>query len=115
VKNEGSLSIYSVTNRCLIRNASWAPLSGSVIASQTGVSRHDPPIPEIAVNEAATIDCPFPKESFNPGLPISSADIEIEVSYRSAFLPWRREKRFRFGTVKDKDGRLLWYPRPLSE
>jgi hypothetical protein len=44
---------------------------------------------------------------------VSSADIAISVMYQPWFLPWKREKKFRFVTKKQTNGLLYWYAAPL--
>jgi hypothetical protein len=42
------------------------------------------------------------------------AQIAIIVVYRPWFLPWKRQKVFRFETKKQSDERLYWYSVPPS-
>ena len=43
-----------------------------------------------------------------------SADLDIIVSYQPWFLPWTREKRFRFKTYKQTNGVFYWYSAPAK-
>ncbi len=43
---------------------------------------------------------------------ISYADISIILEYSPWFLPWRREKEFRFETRKLGDGKIYWFIHP---
>jgi hypothetical protein len=43
------------------------------------------------------------------------ADIAIVISYKPWFLPWRREKVFRFVTARRSDGSTYWRAWALGE
>jgi hypothetical protein len=45
---------------------------------------------------------------------VGYADISIIVEYEPWFIPWRREKEFRFETRKLSDAKLHWFPHPLN-
>ena len=42
--------------------------------------------------------------------PITSASIEISVTYRPAWILPKEERRFRFDTAMNKSGQLIWLP-----
>jgi hypothetical protein len=46
--------------------------------------------------------------------PFQSAEISIAVSFMPWFIPWRREKEFRFST-REQDGKHYWFARPLEK
>ncbi|MGC1778577.1 MAG: hypothetical protein WBB34_11565 [Xanthobacteraceae bacterium] len=46
---------------------------------------------------------------------VDYADVIVTVAYRPWFLPWHREKTFRFVTRKMSDNKLYWFARPLAD
>lgn len=56
--------------------------------------------------------CPFP---FRFQAPVIEADFDFVLAYLPDWVPLRQEKRFRFGMAKDRDGKLIWLPRSISE
>lgn len=109
ISNEGYLPIYDVTFRCRIREV--RDEGNARIIAPRGTS--DMSVrPTLRVTEKSTIVCPFP---FNFEHPLVGADIEIIVEYRPAFLFWRSEQSFRFGTAKNAEGNLIWFSRSVSE
>jgi hypothetical protein len=51
------------------------------------------------------------QDLFNTPLPVSDADISIQIIYRPWFLPWRRTAEVRWETRREPDGRLYWFER----
>jgi hypothetical protein len=49
-----------------------------------------------------------------PGVRLSGGDIAIVITYKPWFLPFRREKVFRFITHRQSNGILYWYSQPLD-
>ena len=45
----------------------------------------------------------------------TAADIAIIVTYKPWFLPWKREKAFRFITQEQSNGQLYWRSWPMGE
>jgi hypothetical protein len=43
---------------------------------------------------------------------IGYADISVVIAYSPWFLPWRREREFRFETRKLGDGKIYWFAHP---
>lgn len=41
---------------------------------------------------------------------LTSASIEIVVTYRPLWILWKQERRAKFNTERDKDGQLMWLP-----
>jgi hypothetical protein len=46
---------------------------------------------------------------------VSQADIAVIVSYQPWFIPWRREKSFRFFAKPDRQGKVYWRSWPIDE
>lgn len=107
VSNQGILPIYNVLFSSTLRNVKWK--DGGIVNIRTKTDAA--PIKRINAGEATTTFCKF--------LPyrakIESADIEVEINYRPAYLFWSRRSSIRFGTVKESNGTLRWLPRALSE
>lgn len=69
-----------------------------------------PPIPSLDPGEGSTFFLPFMFKNE----PIIYADIEILVSYYAKFLPFKKEKSFRFnGQITDNG--IRWFEKSLSE
>ena len=107
IKNCGWLPIYDIQYSCIIRQDKRQ--NGGVINIRTRVLAD--PIERIDAGESDT--------TFFRSLPyktkIESADIEAEVHYRPAYLPWSKTSPFRFVTVIQNDGTFRWVPRARSE
>jgi len=107
VENKGILPIYDIEFSCLLNNVEWQ--DGSVMNVRTRTKAD--PIKRISAGEATTIFCrPLPYKTV-----IKGANIEVEVKYRPAYLPWSKRASFRFGTIKGSDGSLHWIRKALSE
>src|SRR5258708_1207593 len=48
------------------------------------------------------------------GARLGGATIAVNVDYRPMWLPWKREKVFRFNTRKQTNGQFYWYSVPLE-
>lgn len=107
LSNKGILPIYDVLFSCTLRDVKWQDGGVSNIRTKTNAA----PIKRINAGEATTTFCKF----FPYELKIKSADIEVEVKYRPAYLPWSKRSSIRFGTVTESDGTLRWVPKALSE
>lgn len=112
ITNEGYLPIHDVTFRCAIRHYKGANGGNIEVYKGGGITPSGFVLSEMPPGEKATVGCPFPFKGWEP---VISADFDFVVVYRPDFLPWKQEKRFRFGTVKGGDGLLRWYPRSMSE
>jgi len=108
LSNKGILPIHDVLFSCTLRDVEGQD-GGGVINIRTRIIAD--PIKRINAGEATTTFCKF--------LPIKekikSADIEVEVKYRPAYLFWSKRSSIRFGTVTESDGTLRWVPKALSE
>ena len=107
LSNKGILPIYNVLFSCTLRDVKWQ--DGGVMNIRTRTKAD--PIKRINAGEATTTFCkslPYKAE-------IKSADIEVEVTYRPAYLFWSKRSSIRFGTVTENDGSLRWVPKALSE
>lgn len=112
ITNTGTISsMNNVTFRCVIRKVQDES-GGGVVVAPAGITPTGLNIPEIGPGETSTNGCPFP---FELSAPVVAADLEIIVKYRPDWIPWEREKSFRFGVVKNKDGQMTWMPRATSE
>jgi hypothetical protein len=107
LSNDGFLPIYHVLFSCTLRDVKWQ--DGGVVNIRTRTNAE--PIKKIDAGEATTTFCKFLPNKTK----IKSADIEVEVKYRPAYLFWSKQKSIRFGTVKGSDGTLRWVPKALSE
>ena len=98
VKNCGILPIYNVLFSYGVRNVK---LSNGTTVSNLTVAKDKPLIRQIDAGEATTAFCVF-DDVFRPRThttTIESADIEVNVRYRPAYLPWSKIRPFRFVTV----------------
>jgi hypothetical protein len=69
---------------------------------------------DVSMDEGFTIT---PGDLFkfpNPNVSVSFADIAIVVEYKPWFMPFHREKVFRFVTHQQTNGRLYWYSQTLG-
>ena len=107
LSNKGFLPIYDVLFSCTLRDVKWQ--DGGVMNIRTKTNAD--PIKRINAGEATTTFCKFLPYNAK----IKSADIEIEVMYRPAYLFWSKRSSIRFGTVTESDGTLRWVPKALSE
>ncbi len=107
IKNVGYTPVFNITFLCTIREVKFANRA-SIYNIDTRID--NPPIPKICSDEETTtfFKCLPHKSS------ITSADIEIAVSYRPMWVFWKREKRFRFATISRED-ELYWMPLALSQ
>lgn len=107
IKNDGYIPVFNITFLCTIREVKFDNRA-SIHNINTRIV--NPPIPKIRSGEETTtfFKC-LPHKS-----PITSADIEIAVSYRPMWVFWKREKRFRFSTISRED-ELYWVPLALSQ
>ena len=107
IENRGCLPIYNVLYSCIIRQVTWK--NGGVSNIRTRVLAD--PIERIDAGKSDT--------TFFRSLPyrtkIESADIEAEVQYRPAYLPWSKTSPFRFVTVTQNDGTFRWVSKARSE
>lgn len=110
VRNDSLLGVYSINLKTGIREvyAKGSDNRFSEFATMTDV----PPIPKLDPGEPTTFFITFP---FKTPSPITSADVEIMVSYRPVLLPFKRKKSLRFVTAQAKDGTLHWIPKALAE
>jgi hypothetical protein len=107
VSNQGILPIYNVLFSSTLRNVKWK--DGGIVNIRTKTDAA--PIKRINAGEATTTFCKFLPYKAK----IESADIEVEINYRPAYLFWSRCSSIRFGTVKESNGTLRWLPKALSE
>lgn len=107
IKNVGHTPVFNITFLCTIREVKFDNRA-SIYNIDTRID--NPPIPKIRSGEETTtfFKC-LPHKS-----PITSADIEIAVSYRPMWVFRKREKRFRFATIPRED-ELYWVPLALSQ
>ena len=110
IKNNSYLSIYDVAFSCEPKNVDASASHSTFLGGETSFGK--PPIPFIDTGESSKSFCFFP---VNFTSPITSADINILVSFRPSFIPWRQKKRFRFTTEKDINGKLVWLPSAKTE
>jgi hypothetical protein len=70
-------------------------------------------VPILEVNESYTVSFPL---QFNIGNNVTFADIALVVNFTHPLFPFRHiEKKFRYTTFKDIDGKFHWAPQPLSK
>jgi hypothetical protein len=105
VSNDGVLGINDVVLSCILVRLESATQHWAVEGFRS--VGYAPTIPRLDPGEQGTAPC-------NPavGLKASAADIEVVVSYRPDYVPWKKERPFRFVTVSSKDGKLHWIPQP---
>ena len=101
IRNDSLLGVYSINLKTGIREV-YAKGSNNKF-SNFGTMTDMPPIPKLDPGEPTTFFITFP---FKTPSPITSADIEIMVSYRPVLLPFNRNKSLRFVTMQAKDGSL---------
>jgi hypothetical protein len=111
ISNDGYLPIYGVTFRCRIRRV-HSEGGGEVITSGKGIYPLRDPLTVMRSGEKSTVACPFPVTFDSP---IVGADFDFVVAFRPIWIPWHRERFFRFGTAKNKEGQLIWLPRAVAE
>jgi hypothetical protein len=117
VTNAGPLPIYDTDIRCTLGDVltgpkaiptpNWRssvsyftsdlsnPQAGKIGTLQAGESTQDSEF--CAINHRSTI----------------YADVAITVVFRPKFWPWLLRERFRFVTVRNPDGHLMWSAKPL--
>ncbi len=110
IRNDSLLGVYSINLKTGIREV-YAKGSDNKF-SNFGTMTDVPPIPKLDSGEPTTFFITFP---FKTPSPITSADIEIMVSYRPVLLPFNRNKSLRFVTIQAKNGTLHWVPKAISE
>jgi len=108
--NDGPLGINKVSFECDIRNITVSTAKSPTV-SDTLVS-WNADTPRIEVGERSTGQCYWP---FRFEVPLKSGDIEVWISYRPDFWPFRQNRKFRFITWTDNQGRLVWLPKPVNE
>lgn len=70
-------------------------------------------VPILEVNESYTVSFPL---QFNIGSNVAFADIALVVNFTHPLFSFRHtEKKFRYTTSKDIDGKFHWAPQPLSK
>ena len=113
IKNDGPLSIKTVEYSCgLYRLEFVKPPIIQRYAQEDVRFVFTDASAKIAANESATVFCPFSfDKTFAQLGPLISGDLSVIISYRPAFVFWRREQRQRFSTIKAADGKLYWHPR----
>ena len=81
------------------------------LVKETGIEPDRIHIEQLQANEKTIVSNLF---SIDTGK-ITSAEIEIVVSYKPFILPFRQEKVFRYATEEDRWGDLHWMPRSNSD
>ncbi|MDQ3714403.1 MAG: hypothetical protein M3388_19610 [Acidobacteriota bacterium] len=109
VSNDGLFAIYDVTFYCNFRDVTFFE-GGSI--SGISVRGSDPLIPSIEASERATTKCllTYPDANRN-----DHGDIVVVVSYKPKFLPYRKERKFRFVMEQGSDKQWRWQPEPVSK
>jgi len=114
VKNCGILPFYNVQFSYGVRDIK---LSNGSRVINLATSKVAPLIKRIDAGETTTTFIVF-DEIFRPKTQtttVESADIEVMVKYKPAYLFWSKVRSFRFATVTESDGKLRWVPKALSE
>lgn len=111
IKNDSIFSLYSIHRKTFIRKLRTLK-DGDVIGDSSLVGIL-PPIPVLVAGEPSTFSVAADQIAYDS--PYCYADIEIVVSFRPAFLPYRKTIAARFSTEKAIDGTLHWLPRAKSE
>lgn len=109
ISNDGAFSIYNVEFRCHFKDVSF-PRGGGF--KGFSVQDDSPPIAVIEAGEKATTKCVI----FAPNISIGSqGDIYVVVSYQPKFLPYRKEKLFRFIMKQGSDKQWYWFQQPVAK
>lgn len=110
IENKSYLPIHDVIFSCIVRKLESS--ESDILIMNFNVKYDSPTIPYIASGEKTKTFCNNP---FKPLTPITSADIEVVVSYRPSFIPWQKQKSTRFSTIKDVKNNLIWLPKAITE
>jgi len=110
LQNDGPLGINSVQIACRIGDMK------STLYSLKNVGLTNPQLfkSRIEVGERAAIPCSL-DPTFGPVGPVSSADIAIQTVFRPDFTWWRSGAIYRFETMRNAEGKLLWFPQVISK
>ena len=104
VLNDGLLPIYSVKFDCAtndIENETNHRVAGFVLSfPNTDRAKLSP-------GDSATIKCGI--GDFGPKL--RKAEIELIISFRPAYWPFKITRYFPFAGINSKDGKLFWFPK----
>jgi hypothetical protein len=114
VKNCGILPFYNVQFSYGVRDVK---LSNGNRMINLATSKVAPFIKRIDAGETTTTFIVF-DEIFRPETQtttVESADIEVMIKYKPAYLLWSKVRSVRFVTVTESDGTLRWVPKALSE
>lgn len=66
----------------------------------------------LEIDEPYTV--PVSMFGLGKGERLSGADLAIVIRYKPWFLPWHRDKAFRFQTYRQSNGGLYWYSVPME-
>ncbi len=112
VKNEGNLSLYSVSYR--LSSFKMRSIGNAKVNIPNGVDYSEKPLINILNSgEPTTISLPD-LSFFKFQEQIANIDVVFVIMYRPAFWPLKTEKHFRFGLSKHPKS-WTWLPRSMSE
>lgn len=111
VSNDGYFNLNDVTCHCIVRKVIVSGMH-DLDLSDNRVETANAPIPVLKPNEKTTVNCP---SMLALDTPLMRADMDVVLTYRGSFIPFRMSKPFRFTTEMASDKRLRWFPRSGSE
>jgi len=109
ILNDGYLTAHNVQAKCSIQDRD---ASGSETNSSSTADMKIENIGDLRSKEPTPLPCALIPAS--KAIPIASAYLTVEVSYRPDFYLWRVEKRFSFITATGSDGQLHWLLQPAG-
>lgn len=108
IENRSLLPIHSIECSFFIHNISAKKTKN--LATNFTTQMANQPIKRLNAGEKSTAFVVFP---FNFSSPITYGDIDVMISFRPAYWPWRQEKIFHFVTEKDVNNNLRWLHAPV--
>jgi len=110
IKNSGLLSVRELRFEYFFRTVESKGPDWHNLVTNTITRTSDLPITSLRPHESTTAICVFPLALYKP---ITMADVEISLFYKYLF--WKKNERFRFITLENKDGYLYWAPKSMAE
>jgi hypothetical protein len=128
ITNEGTLPIHNVSSNYMVNNIKGVKVgeeenacdSCPKIQGINGIgSESSDPISKIEAGEktplfVGAMKLTRPNGEIIDTATASNAEIVITVKYRPDWIPWRQERHWRFVTVTNAEGQLVWVPVPST-
>ena len=115
ISNDGMLDIHSIEYSCI---SNFIETESHIILKDVSAENWIPGRQILSPSEKDSFSCPLKnamKQSLGLRvLPIKTADITLEISFRPSWAVWKQTKSFRFIAARTSDNQLQWLPKSLK-